>query len=72
MVTGCSIISLAGLEYDKLPVTIQPIGLAVSSKDNGYNGFSISRLGGIPAQDLTAFVHAWHNGVSAIPSTRCV
>ena len=64
--SGCSVISARGLEYESQAGSFQPRGAVTSSKDNGYNGFTVSRPGGLSPQDLTALAHVWHDGTSAI------
>jgi hypothetical protein len=63
---GCSVMSVLGLEYVSQNGNLVPRGVPVSSKDNGNNGFSILRPGGLNARALDAVAHVWHDGFSAI------
>ena len=63
---GCSLVDVEGIEYADVGGHLTPQGGPVSSRDNGYNGFTITRLGGLPAGSLAVHCHSWHNGVSAI------
>jgi hypothetical protein len=63
---GCSIISVSGQEYVRTSSGLRPNGSPVAVKDNGNNGFTISRPGGLLPSDLTVHVHVWHDGFSAI------
>jgi hypothetical protein len=63
---GCSVNALLGLEYVLQNGNPVPRGVPVSSKDNGNNGFTILRPGGLNARALDAVAHVWHDGFSAI------
>jgi len=66
MPSGCSVISISGNEYDYINGRLQPYGFPAAFKNNGYNGFTILRPGGLSARDLTANAHVWHDGLHAV------
>jgi hypothetical protein len=63
---GCSMAACYGLEYVRQNGEIVPNGSAVEIKDNGNNGFTISRPGGLGAGSLEVYAHVWHDGLSSI------
>jgi hypothetical protein len=63
---GCSVTSVSGIELDYSNGHLVANGSPAASKDNGYNGFTVTRLGGIGASALDALAHVWHDGTSAI------
>jgi subtilase family protein len=69
MVAGCAVGSVAGLEYRPQPSPggpLLPSGTPVVTLDNGNNGFTVSRAGGVSPLSLETIAHVWHDGVSAI------
>ncbi|MFD9196071.1 S8 family serine peptidase [Streptomyces phaeochromogenes] len=63
---GCSVVSVRGLEYARKDGVFVPVGVAAESKDNGHNGFTVRRPGGIGPRSLDAIAHVWHDGLSAV------
>jgi hypothetical protein len=63
---GCSVVWVRGLEYVSQNGALVPSGSVVESKDNGNNGFTVLRSGGLGPRALDAVAHVWHDGLSAI------
>ena len=63
---GCSVAAVRGLEYVQQNGVFVPRGGVVETKDNGNNGFTVLRPGGLGPQALDAVAHVWHDGLSAI------
>jgi len=66
LAVGCSVVAVRGLEYVRQNGAFVPTGGVVASKDNGNNGFTVIRPGGLNARSLDAIAHVWHDGLSAI------
>lgn len=71
---GCSVRQVLGQEYVRGPGgVLVPFGVPVQEADDGDRGFTVLRPTGwlgnqqsIPPDALSAYVHAWHDGFSAI------
>jgi hypothetical protein len=63
---GCAVHSVKGLMYREQNGNFVPDGSPVESIDNGNNGFTVSRPGGLAAEELEALAHVWHDGSSAL------
>jgi hypothetical protein len=73
-VSGCNVREVLGQEYVKdAGGNIVPFGAPVADSDGGNRGFRVSRPGtwlsnqqSIAPEGLNVFVHAWHDGFSAV------
>lgn len=71
---GCNVREVLGQEYVKNSNgNVVPFGAPVAQSDSGNRGFSVSRPSGwagnqqaIPPEGLSAYVHAWHDGLSSV------
>lgn len=71
---GCSVRQVLGQEYVRGPAGgLVPFGVPVQEADRGDRGFTVLRPSGwlgnqqsIPPEGLSVYVHAWHDGLSAV------